>query len=86
MKTKNKTKVSAVECPYCFCVIYSRAHHDFHYCTCGKTAVDGGFEYQRILWTKKQPKFVELEVRASKQQLYDDWNTGKNKFGLIPPV
>jgi ribosomal protein L37AE/L43A len=85
MKTKiNKTIVCAVICPHCKDKIYSRARHDFHYCTCGKTAIDGGFDYVRVAWDKIHPKQVKLKINASRKELYDDWNTRKDKFGLIP--
>ena len=76
------TKVTAVVCPNCKDTIYSRAHYDCHNCTCGQTFVDGGFEYLRI-GGQSEPKLVEIEVDATKQELYQDWNKSINRFGLI---
>ena len=36
-------KTYGIKCPECKDVIFSRAKHDLHYCTCGKVFVDGGF-------------------------------------------
>ena len=78
--------VDAVVCPDCGETIYSRARHDFHYCHCGSTAVDGGFDYLRYLSNKlDEVKVVKVEVKATPKKLYDDWNYGKDKFGWIKP-
>ncbi len=82
---KNTTTVNAIECPDCGDVVYSRAHHDYRNCSCGGIAIDGGFEYSKISYKDEnsRPKNVALEISASKKELYDDWNYGKNKFGLV---
>jgi len=83
--------VTAIQCPDCGDLIYSRAHHDFHGCSCWDTkedhstgvAVDGGFEYLRVCggWDGKAHR---IKIDATKRELYDDWNRGKDKFGTIP--
>ena len=76
----------AVVCPVCGETIYSRANHDFHYCHCGATAVDGGFEYLRYMSKNLDDvKVVKVKIEASLKDLYDDWNKNKNKFGWIAP-
>lgn len=84
MKTKSvvRTKVTTVICPNCKSELYSRARHDFHYCKCGDTAVDGGFDYLRVLY-KNVPTQKIRYVNATRQELYDDWNTRQDKFGFI---
>ncbi len=39
--------VSGVKCPECGDEIWSRSRHDFRWCSCEKTFVDGGREYLR---------------------------------------
>jgi hypothetical protein len=78
-----KTRVVAIECPKCGDLIYSRARHDFHWCSCKEVAIDGGFDYVRLAFTTIQPKQHIKYVNATRQELYDDWNTQKNKFGFI---
>lgn len=39
---------SKVKCKKCGDVIESRTVHDFNTCKCGKTFIDGGFDYQRL--------------------------------------
>jgi hypothetical protein len=77
--------VTALKCPKCEDVIYSRAHHDFHHCSCGSCAIDGGFDYCRLLYPPKmgKPETFQIEIEATKKDLYDDWNHNKNKYGLI---
>jgi len=74
--------VRAVRCKHCKDTIYSRARHDFRFCTCGKVFIDGGFEYIRIGGDIEAP-LIEVEVDATQKELYDDWNSRKDKFGLI---
>ena len=70
------TLVDAIQCVSCFDVIYSRARHDFHSCTCGQVSIDGGFNYTRVVWNDKQemPHSFPWTVNASQQELFHDWN------------
>lgn len=77
-------KISAVKCLGCGDVIYSRATHDFHYCSCGKTFVDGGFDYLRVGFSEGvKYEVVEIEVDITKDDLYNDWNKQIDKYGTI---
>lgn len=40
--------VSALKCPRCEAVIWSRSRQDFRYCDCKKCFIDGGRAYTRI--------------------------------------
>lgn len=77
-------KVFAVRCPRCGDIIYSRAQHDFHYCSCGYVFIDGGFEYSRF-GAKSLDNIdqLEIDVKATKEDLYKDWGESINKFGTI---
>ena len=78
-------KIPAVKCNNCRDTIYSRAGHDFHWCSCESVAVDGGYEpgYERLLGYPEDYTHTEVEVNATKKELYDDWNSIKNKYGVI---
>ena len=77
-------KVFAVRCPHCGDIIYSRAHYDFHYCSCGYVFIDGGFEYSRFgAESLDNIDQLEIDVKATKEDLYKDWNERINKFGII---
>ena len=78
-------KIIAYICPCCKDAIYSRARHDFRYCSCEKLFVDGGFDYVRLGCDPKlgEIKTVTIEVDATKQELYRDWNHSIDKFGLL---
>jgi len=79
--------IHAIKCPKCEDIIFSRAGHDFHNCSCGTTAIDGGFDYQRIAleppFNFSELEHIVLELDISKNVLYDDWNRRKNKYGII---
>lgn len=89
-------KINAIKCPFCHDAIYSRTGHDFHSCSCGKSSIDGGHYanyklddtselfYERVLFTDNAiPVNVQFELDVTAKQLYDDWNFGVNKYGLM---
>ena len=79
--------VNTITCPKCHDTIYSRATHDFHKCSCGAIAIDGGFEYMRMSYAidivADDVKHGELELQLTKQELYNDWNKQTDKYGII---
>lgn len=80
--------VDAIQCPNCKDIIFSRAHHDYHSCTCGGISIDGGFEYLKFGWDDKLVNREEighfkLELSLSKADLYNDWNRRIDKLGII---
>lgn len=76
-------KVTAARCKTCKDIIYSRARRDYRTCSCGDTGIDGGFDCIKLSFKKSQPELQEIEVRADRYQLYEDWNHNKNNFGII---
>ena len=76
-------KVNAIKCPTCKDIIFSRARHDCRGCTCGEIYIDGGFDYKRVGFHKYLPESVQINVKATKKELYDDWNNATDKYGLI---
>ena len=85
MSNKGCVKVNCIQCPECKDIIYSRARHDYHGCTCGKVQIDGGFCYLKFGWNPSipRPKPFKKFIKSSKFNLYADWNLMKNKFGTI---
>ena len=80
-------KINALQCPSCGDLIFSRANHDFRYCSCGKCFVDGGFSSyggrHGFDPTYGPPKSIEIEVNTTQRELYDDWNHRKDRYGII---
>jgi hypothetical protein len=65
-------------------VIYSRANHDFHSDTTNEIFVDGGFDYFRCLYNENANfSKVEFDLNVTKQELYEDWNSMKDKYGRL---
>ncbi len=75
-------EVTVVFCHKCFNMIFSRTRHDFRSCPCSNVSIDGGFDYTRIVGDTSCKTF-KLEIQNTKQELYDDWNLGINKLGII---
>ena len=80
---KKPTEVTAIECPSCKDVIYSRARHDYNKCSCGEVAVDGGFDYLKFAFKTQLPEQRRVNIDVSKRELYDDWNNKIDKYGKI---
>lgn len=78
------TQVTGVKCKTCGETVYSRARHDFRDCGCKAVAVDGGFDYLRVIGGEAAYEVVKLSVPVSPQELYDDWNLSADKWGRVP--
>ena len=82
-------KVTAIKCLKCKNIIYSRCRHDFRWCSCKSCAIDGGFDYVHVIGNMEDFETEKIEVLNDKFEdeakhiLYEDWNTNKNKYGLI---
>ena len=80
--------IHGIQCNNCKDIIYSRAVHDFHWCSCEKCAIDGGLEYVRIVGNPEDWHRVEITTNdeITPKVLYNDWNQldrSKHKFGTI---
>lgn len=78
-------EVNALKCLMCGDIIYSRARHDFRYCTCGNIYIDGGFDYCKIGFIykdKHESKKINIDIN-NKGELFNDWNKHQDKYGLI---
>lgn len=82
-------ELSGIKCLKCGDIIYSRSRHDFRWCSCESCAVDGGFDYLKIVGNKENWEFKRINVlenktdNEAKKILFEDWNKGKNKYGLL---
>lgn len=68
-KNKPKTKkmrVTGVKCPLCEEKIWSRHRHDYRFCRCGYSSVDGGRDYLKMGWGLKilDIEYTELVGKA----------------------
>lgn len=76
--------VRTAKCPKCKQVLYSRAIHDFRYCSCEEIFIDGGFDYTKIGGTDLATIETGIaEIDATKEELYNDWNYGYDKYGIL---
>lgn len=80
-------KVTVIVCSNCKEQVFSRTRHDYRFCSCGSVGIDGGRSYTKISWdTSKlanQPEIKEITIKQTNEQLYKDWNTQTNKYGII---
>lgn len=78
-----RVQVNVVTCPNCGQTIYSRARHDFRECKCKSVFIDGGFEYTRMGGLTNAKTGVQYIEGVTKQDLYNDWNMGRDEYGVI---
>jgi len=79
--------VKAIECNECGDAIYSRTHHDFRQCNCGNISVGGGLQYFKYDANPASLfKVKKIQIDASIADLYADYESMEDKFGLIPAV
>lgn len=83
MKTRTNMKKQAIKCKRCGSTVFSRARHDFRWCSCNLVAIDGGNNYTRTAGDPENFKSIQLDIEQTKKELYDDWNTNADKYGLI---
>lgn len=76
--------ITAYKCLSCEDIIYSRAPWDKRMCYCGRVAVEGGPNEQFMTCApQSRVQTLDIDVFATSQELFDDWDKVRNKFGLI---
>ena len=78
--------VRAIHCEECNTTVYSRATDDLRECECGRVRVYGGFMgHFKYDITDKKTKFkkIKMNIKATPSDLYEDYETMEDKFGLI---
>ncbi len=76
-------KINAIQCPTCGDIIFSRDRHDFKSCSCKEIYIDGGFSYRRVGYLDQPPKNIEIDLEVTEKELYNDYNKGIDKYGII---
>ena len=58
-------KINYIECKECSDVLFSFNRHDYKQCTCGKSFIDGGWDYTRYSGELKSGEIKDLmpEIR-----------------------
>lgn len=87
MTSRNRVIVSnQVECLVCGDRPFSAYRHDFKYCECGATAVDGGCFYRRRLGEN----YKDISITVDRESLdivikeaQDMIDTGRNARGVV---
>lgn len=74
--------ITVYTCPKCKDSIFSRTTHDFRSCSCGEISIDGGFDYTKVSCVTSFPKSKKITLDVTEKELYDDWNTDRNKYGV----
>lgn len=76
--------ITGIKCDNCGDIIYSRARHDFRWCSCESCAIDGGQrDYIKVCGNTDEYKFIDIEVDVTLQELYNDWSKSIDKYGKV---
>jgi hypothetical protein len=83
-------KIQTRKCPTCGWQIFARTDSDSRTCDCGGITVSGRTGAVKVTWDPKlvDPSkviVVEIETKADNKKLYDDWTSGRNRYGRIKP-
>jgi len=78
--------VRAIQCEECDTTVYSRTIEDLRECECGRVMVYGGcmshFKFE-IKDKKTKFKTIKMNIQATPNDLYDDYESMEDEFGLI---
>lgn len=79
------TEVTCIQCPNCCNILYPRCKNDRLVCSCSSVGIelcaDGTLSIEHMPHLKK-PEAFKLQVLASEQELYKDWNYAKDCYGI----
>lgn len=68
---KNKYKyITGVQCPICNTKMWSRYTHDYRYCPCNYTTIDGGRQYLRYGWGLPFPPTMQETNEINMAEFY----------------
>lgn len=71
--------ISSIICKYCLTRLVSRHRHDYQECECGKIALDGGLDYQKIRGTDYIDASITSEDPHDRIRCIFEWGSyGKN--------
>ena len=89
-KYDNFTPMSAIMCPTCRTVLFSRHRHDFRTCGCeNEVFIDGGREYTRLGFKGIKPAILIIYAiddegkEISQEVLSKDYVNSTNKYGKL---
>lgn len=81
--------VKAIFCEECNTTVYSRGHGDMRECECGRVVVYGGFlNYFKYDIKDKKTRYEvrKININATPDDLYRDFESMSDNFGLLKPV
>jgi hypothetical protein len=91
-------QVNGIKCKRCGDTVFSRAHHDYRPCSCGKVAIDGGLLYKDVADSLRYNRYIgepadieqtwvdidfDGDRKAFESAMYNDWNFNHNEYGRI---
>jgi hypothetical protein len=75
--------VKAAECPICSDIVYSRCEGDSNRCCCGFITISGSPDDPEIPVLFDKENLFDLEIKATSDDLFWDWNLNYNQYGAI---
>ena len=63
---------NCIKCKSCGDIIISTHRHDFKRCSCGRVAVDGGYDYLKRSFTNDSNDYEELSIIQEPSDIQSD--------------
>lgn len=66
--------INAIHCHNCGDYIFSRARHDFRFCSCKNVSIGGGTDYLKLAYEPDAKfSFYSVVIELTPEELYEDW-------------
>lgn len=76
--------IKGYQCPICYYIVHSRtskSKKDIRWCPCRNLCI--GYAGSDYSIKEGDAREIEFIMEITNIELYNDWKTGKNKYGLI---
>jgi hypothetical protein len=76
--------VNAFKCITCGDITYSRCPEDINTCCCERVSIRNGYDHPIVAVDGEDllcPNIIQLQINATPEMLYWDWNLFTNHFG-----
>lgn len=78
--------IDYIKCNHCENYVFSFNTHDYKQCKCGKVAIDGGFEYTRLIGNQEDRVLFNVPIREAIEHIREQFIWGRNYDENMKPL